>query len=1167
MKKYLKIVLVIIIFMFLGGICYRIFIDNSNDNTPKTVVKKTKENKKIEKNNYPSYNGYLKVSGTKLVNDKDEEFILKGVSSHGIQWFYDLYTKDNFKVLKEVVQLLEKYQIRYPRKQQHLSDFFERLLTTENERIRKTVFDRCDDINDRIKEIKAHQENEMKELDELWKDNIAINNRKSDKKRKVQEYLDLAEKMTSRETKEVKEFKKRYKDATLSILSTATGYDKRFIANSRNWEKVQMALEKADDRITVAGGMMPEWMEFYSDTGVNYDTDEVGGDETLAEQAFNVLVDGQYNKTFNENDFEEEKSSTSNGMTTLDSISKGLDMFDKINRKKSNKKEGHKNLKASEKEKKKLENESKALIDKYQEIKKDNRILEIEISNYKKLANQYLNFGNNYKNKFNNKYSQKTINELEQSVKQNIQNNCLIIDTILKIQKNNEILSSKIEALSHKMKLNFQKIEKKNRKNAEIQITNEENEQKVLNLKDEKQNLLHELETQKIYLMKLKYKEDNLNLLNESNKKALNDKEEHILKLKNTINQYNKYKNKLQENRSFTNDNIQAYDEKINNLRIEINNLNSIKQKILVSNSNAQKQLLSLHPNNLDNNNEQQLNDQLNEIKIENTQKKISLKEKEKQLDLLKNEIDSFTLNIKNNNQLDEIQKNKIKNLINVIDNSENNDMNEKNINEQIKLKSEINLQKNNQIEQLYDKYQKAKIEKDQIIQNMEAQVNQLYLNNQQNLGLQQFDKNNIYSIKDLTLDDEIGKTQNNANKINEMKDINELNEQNQLIEDEYNNNLDLNNEHNELEENYDINNIGNGDDINKGEYLKLNENNNYENLENFENENINENNNEFDYNQNEEGQIDLDQNMNENVDSQEHEDDINDIKELKEDDDDEAEINEGQYVDENNEVQELENINEENDGEQFNNEIIDNNNEVDNMNEDENDNIKVNDDQLEFENEALQNPDMDSKNVNDDNNLENQITPDENEIHELDAQENIDNENNNLIYDDNNNEMEEVDINELNDNQIEPNEGNEAQEELGEDQNIENQELDGNYNLPEEDENIEELVENPEELDENNNNEEEGEEEINYEEIEGDPNENFQQIEDKDHLENEEILNREENKDELEYNLNNYFDGNENNDENNQNEEENNYEEGEEEQEQEQDIQQLEDANLEQDS
>ncbi len=38
--------------------------------------------------------------------------------------------EDNHKVLKEVVQLLQKFRIRYPRKQQHLSDFFERLLKT-----------------------------------------------------------------------------------------------------------------------------------------------------------------------------------------------------------------------------------------------------------------------------------------------------------------------------------------------------------------------------------------------------------------------------------------------------------------------------------------------------------------------------------------------------------------------------------------------------------------------------------------------------------------------------------------------------------------------------------------------------------------------------------------------------------------------------------------------------------------------------------------------------------------------------------------------------------------------------------------------------------------------------------------------------------------------------
>lgn len=44
--------------------------------------------------------------------------------------FDDETFEDNAKVLKEVVQLLSKYQIRYPRRQQHLSNFFERLLTT-----------------------------------------------------------------------------------------------------------------------------------------------------------------------------------------------------------------------------------------------------------------------------------------------------------------------------------------------------------------------------------------------------------------------------------------------------------------------------------------------------------------------------------------------------------------------------------------------------------------------------------------------------------------------------------------------------------------------------------------------------------------------------------------------------------------------------------------------------------------------------------------------------------------------------------------------------------------------------------------------------------------------------------------------------------------------------
>ncbi|MDR0638381.1 MAG: restriction endonuclease subunit S [Spirochaetaceae bacterium] len=44
--------------------------------------------------------------------------------------FDDDTFEQNHRVLKEVVQLLQQYQIRYPRKQRHLSEFFEQLLTT-----------------------------------------------------------------------------------------------------------------------------------------------------------------------------------------------------------------------------------------------------------------------------------------------------------------------------------------------------------------------------------------------------------------------------------------------------------------------------------------------------------------------------------------------------------------------------------------------------------------------------------------------------------------------------------------------------------------------------------------------------------------------------------------------------------------------------------------------------------------------------------------------------------------------------------------------------------------------------------------------------------------------------------------------------------------------------
>lgn len=66
--------------------------------TPSNVVEEKET--KMNKNNYVSYNGTLKVEGVNLVNKYGEKIQLKGVSSHGLQWFNYLVTDDNIKTLK-----------------------------------------------------------------------------------------------------------------------------------------------------------------------------------------------------------------------------------------------------------------------------------------------------------------------------------------------------------------------------------------------------------------------------------------------------------------------------------------------------------------------------------------------------------------------------------------------------------------------------------------------------------------------------------------------------------------------------------------------------------------------------------------------------------------------------------------------------------------------------------------------------------------------------------------------------------------------------------------------------------------------------------------------------------------------------------------------------------
>lgn len=92
MKKIISILLIIsLITVIIYGIVKD--VQKVKDSSPK-------KNETVNKNTV-TYNGWLKVKKTKLLNSKNEEIQLRGISSHGIQWYSELYNYNNIKKLRD----------------------------------------------------------------------------------------------------------------------------------------------------------------------------------------------------------------------------------------------------------------------------------------------------------------------------------------------------------------------------------------------------------------------------------------------------------------------------------------------------------------------------------------------------------------------------------------------------------------------------------------------------------------------------------------------------------------------------------------------------------------------------------------------------------------------------------------------------------------------------------------------------------------------------------------------------------------------------------------------------------------------------------------------------------------------------------------------------------
>ena len=163
----------------------------------------------------------------------------------------------------------------------------------------------AEDVLGRGAEI-SKEVNEM--FDRMFADDEYYNERKQ-----ARELLNRVRKSTRKERarnnivddRELDEVEKRHKDVSYEILSAATGKSVKYLktifetkseneAQAKKREAIINELDKVEDKITISGGMREEWKEFYSDTGVDYETSESGADYELASQALDTIINKAY---------------------------------------------------------------------------------------------------------------------------------------------------------------------------------------------------------------------------------------------------------------------------------------------------------------------------------------------------------------------------------------------------------------------------------------------------------------------------------------------------------------------------------------------------------------------------------------------------------------------------------------------------------------------------------------------------------------------------------------------------------------------------------------------------------------------------------------------------------------------------------------------------------
>ena len=420
------------------------------------------------------------------------------------------------------------------------------------------------------------------------------------------------------------------------------------------------------------------------------------------------------------------------------------------------------------------------------ELRKENKILEIELSRNENQLKKMFKI-NSIFSKFDRNL-QAFIYNLKRYLKKSIENNLEMTDSILstgekvnKIRQENEEIYSIYgdKVLS---------IEDLNRKYARIEILNNQNDKNIIIYQDKYYELNQYLEKQKLFLDFLKSKENDLNLLKDSFQKRKKDNDELKNGLKSTIyslNGFNKPNNNLQIDKN----NLLAKDFEIKKLNDIIIKLDEDKKRI---NEINEKMKIEINNNNFDNKSdllikEKEIENQLENYINENNNLKKEIEEKENKITDLKNKIEIIEESLKKgetdlsklNLNLDEILKEKEEKI--------SNDENNKNeISFQIKKALEENIKIDNEKYELTNKYENLIQNKDDEISKLQIQLGEEPINSYKsieelediNFSNLDFDSNKLNNDIDIDI---LNNIENNENE-NKNNDDNNI-ENNQFLE------------------------------------------------------------------------------------------------------------------------------------------------------------------------------------------------------------------------------------------------------------------------------------------------------------------------------------------------------------------------------------------------